>query len=264
MSLNLKLKKLEVSIKACKKILVALSGGVDSAFILKKAVDYLGADNVKALLVSNGLCPLSQIDEAKQFAAELGVDLKIIESEILLDEEFVSNPRNKCYICKTKIFAHCREYAREQKISHICDGTNADDSARERPGMKAAIEARVKHPLRTAKLTKAEIREYAKESGISFWNKPSFSCYATRIEAGIRLDPTDLFLVEEGEKILREAGLEVVRLRLIEGGDTACIVLGPEDHPRFFKDEVREVCTERLQLLGFRKVKLDTVPYGIK
>lgn len=254
-------RKLDALLRGYRRVLIAYSGGIDSSLILKKSVNVLGAENVKALMIYNELFPEQDKKRAEVFASGLGVELKIVDSGILFDEKFLSNSTERCFFCKDRVFALCREEARKQKISYICDGTNIDDAFSDRPGMKAALIFRVKHPLRICGFTKEDIRTAAKQENIEFWNVSSFSCFATRVPHGSQITLEKIEKIKKGENILRNAGVEVFRLRLDAAGQKAKIVLGKNDLENFKTTELLYECCYQLNEIGFESVAVDAVPY---
>lgn len=190
---------------------LAFSGGVDSAYLLYAAGKY-GA-HVTAYYVRTAFQPAFELRDARRLARELGAELKVLELDILEDEALVSNPENRCYFCKKRIFSAIREAALEDGFRLILDGTNASDQAADRPGMKALQELSVRSPLREAGLTKRQIREESRRAGLFTWNKPSYACLATRIPAGTRITRDGLCRTEWAEDYLYSLGFRDLRVR---------------------------------------------------
>ena len=190
---------------------LAFSGGVDSAYLLYAAGKY-GAQ-VNAYYVHTAFQPAFELRDAQRLARELGAELKVLELDILEDETLVSNPANRCYFCKKRIFSAIQQAALEDGFRLILDGTNASDSEADRPGMKALQELSVRSPLREAGLTKQEIREESRRAGLFTWNKPSYACLATRIPAGTRITRDGLCRTEWAEDYLYSLGFRDLRVR---------------------------------------------------
>ena len=190
---------------------LAFSGGVDSAYLLYAAGKY-GAQ-VNAYYVHTAFQPAFELRDAQRLARELGAELKVLELDILEDETLVSNPANRCYFCKKRIFSAIQQAALEDGFRLILDGTNASDSEADRPGMKALQELSVRSPLREAGLTKQEIREASRRAGLFTWNKPSYACLATRIPAGTRITRDGLCRTEWAEDYLYSLGFRDLRVR---------------------------------------------------
>lgn len=208
---------------------LAFSGGVDSAYLLY-AAGKCGA-HVTAYYVRTAFQPAFELRDARRLARELGAELKVLELDILEDETLVSNPENRCYFCKKRIFSAIREAALEDGFRLILDGTNASDSAADRPGMKALQELSVRSPLREAGLTKRQIREESRRAGLFTWNKPSYACLATRIPAGTRITRDGLCRTEWAEDYLHTLGFRDLRVR--QQGNLARVQLPADQMGRF-------------------------------
>ena len=193
------------------KTAVAFSGGVDSAYLLYAATKY--AKEVRAYYVKTAFQPQFELDDALRLASELRADMKIIPLDILADKKIVSNTRSRCYYCKKRIFAAIIEQARLDGFSVLVDGTNASDDVDDRPGMKVLDELSVLSPLRLCGLTKDEIRRLSKEADLFTWDKPGYSCLATRISTGHPITDRLLKRTEEAENYLFSLGLSNFRIR---------------------------------------------------
>lgn len=193
---------------------VAFSGGVDSAYLLYMASIY--GNQVKAYYVKTAFQPEFEYTDAEQLAKELGVDMAVVNEDILCAENIVSNPSNRCYHCKKRIFKAIAAAADADGFSLIIDGTNASDDASDRPGMRALEEMAVRSPLRECGLTKDMIRQKSKEAGLFTWDKPAYACLATRIPTGERITAEKLHRTERAECFLYHLGLRDFRVRTIE------------------------------------------------
>ena len=196
-----------------RRLALAFSGGVDSAYLLCAAVR-AGCD-VRPYYVKTAFQPEFEFADAKRLANELGVEMHVIEKDILSEESVRSNPSNRCYFCKRALFTEIIAAAQRDGYSLLVDGTNASDDADDRPGMRALRELEVRSPLREAGLTKDEIRMLSKEAGLFTWNKPAYACLATRIPTGTEIDKDTLDRIERSEDALRAMGFSDLRVRVM-------------------------------------------------
>lgn len=203
------------------KTALAFSGGVDSAYLLYAAKAY-GADTT-AYYVKTAFQPQFEYEDACRLADELGMPMKTVELDVLADAEVTSNPNNRCYYCKRKIFTAILSAAKDDGYTVVMDGTNASDDVNDRPGMKALSELSVRSPLRECGLTKDMIRELSREAGLFTWNKPAYACLATRIPTGTEITGELLKRTEQAENALNAFGFSDFRIRLM--GDAAKIQL---------------------------------------
>lgn len=210
------------------RVALAFSGGVDSAYLLSEAVDY--AKKVRAYYVKTIFQPDFEWEDAQRLARDLNVDLKVISLDLTGEEKIVSNPPNRCYYCKRRIFSAIQKEAALDGFSVLLDGTNASDQVDDRPGMKVLNELHVLSPLRLCGLTKEEIRHRSKEKGLFTWNKPAYACLATRIPSGQRIQVEDLQQTEMAEDYLFQLGFSDFRVRNLDG--KAKLELREEDLPR--------------------------------
>lgn len=199
------------------KAALAYSGGVDSTYILHEALS-AGAD-VTAYYVKSDFQPQYEFEDAMDMAKELKARVKVINLDILAVPEIASNPVNRCYYCKKAIFGAILDAAAEDGYSVVLDGTNASDSAEERPGMKALRELEVRSPLQECGITKAEVRRRSREAGLKTWDRPAYACLATRVASGEKITAAKLSRVEDVEDALVRFGLVDFRVRTL--GDIA-------------------------------------------
>lgn len=197
-----------------KRAALAFSGGCDSAYLLYAAKRY-GAE-LCAYYVHSPLQPAFELRDAKRLAEELGAELRVLEADVLADENVRRNPAERCYYCKKHIFTAILKAAREDGFFCVIDGTNASDDAADRPGMRALRELQVRSPLRECGITKAQVRALSREAGLFTWNKPAYACLATRIPVGRVIERETLAKIERGEAALADMGFSDLRLR-IEG-----------------------------------------------
>lgn len=216
--------KLDDFFREHNRIALALSGGVDSSYLLYKGLA-CGAE-IKAYFVKSAFQPQFELDDALRTARELGADLKVLSLNILDEDKIKRNPPDRCYHCKKKIFSALAEEAQKDGFWEIMDGTNASDDAEDRPGMKALGEMKVLSPLRLCGITKEEVRAESQKAGLFTWDKPSYACLATRVPAGVPLEYELLERIEKSEKALSEMGYKDFRVRVFDGA--ARIQLRPE------------------------------------
>lgn len=207
-----------------KRVAIAFSGGVDSAYLLY-AAKQAGAD-VCAYYVKSDFQPEFEFEDAKRLAAEQDAKMKVIELDVLSDEAICENPKNRCYFCKNVIFSNILAQAKEDGFTIVADGTNASDDAADRPGMKALKELSVRSPLRECGLTKEAIRKLSKEAGLFTWDKPAYACLATRIPSGERITKEKLVRTELAERYLSTLGFVDFRVRTM--GNSARIQVREE------------------------------------
>ncbi len=206
---------------------VAVSGGVDSAFLLRVAREVLGAERVTALTARSRLATPEELASAEAACRAEGVRQEVVDFEPLEVEGFAANPPERCYLCKRALFGALRERCAESGAGTLMEGTNADDAGDYRPGLRALRELGVRSPLRVAGLGKAAVREFSRRMGLPTWDKPSLACLATRFPHGERLTAEGLARVAEAERRLRGAvpGLRQARVRV--HGNVARIEVEP-------------------------------------
>ena len=207
------------------EVAIAFSGGVDSAYLLYAARKY--AKQVKTYYVKTAFQPQFELDDAKRLAKELGAEMEVLEADILHDPAIMSNPADRCYHCKKKLFSHILKAAQEDEFSVLLDGTNASDDASDRPGMRAIAELSVRSPLRECGLTKDTIRWLSREAGLFTHNKPAYACLATRIPVGEMITAEKLQRTEFAEDYLTALGFRDFRVRSV--GDMAKLQVREEE-----------------------------------
>ena len=247
-----KLDLLRDNLKAYKKLCIAYSGGVDSAFLLTVAYNVLG-ENVIAVLVDSQVLARRDKKEAIDRLEEIGVRYDVINVNPLLSPEFCINSRMRCYYCKKNICQSIREFANRNGIGTVADGQNADDALSEhRPGAKAAKESGVVSPLNDCGFTKEDIRFYSKQLGLATWNKPSNACLATRLPYGFVITEERLAVIEAAEETLRKRGMEGCRVRWHE-------TIARIEAPHCFFEPIlnTQAITGEIKALGFKYVTLD-------
>jgi uncharacterized protein len=193
-------------------VALGFSGGVDSSYLLY-AAHSLGTD-IRAYYAKSAFQPAFELRDALDVAKRIGVGVKVLEADILANDDVAPNPENRCYHCKKVIFGTLVAQARADGASVIIDGTNASDDLGDRPGTAALAEMSVRSPLRECGLTKGDVRRLSKEAGLPNWNKPAYSCLATRVPCGQRLTPELLQRVEGAEAALFAMGFDSFRVRV--------------------------------------------------
>ena len=253
-----KLNNLKKELKDMGKVAIAYSGGVDSNFLLKVAIDTLG-ENVLAITVSAMMHSKRVIKEAIDYAREYDVNHLLYEIDNINLKEFEENGPLRCYYCKKFIFNKIKEIASEHNIKYILDGTNLSDLDDYRPGLKALEELEIISPLKNSKLTKEEIRILSKELNVNTYNKPSFSCLATRIPVNHKITKEKLKMIEEGENFLQDNGFTQYRVRFHE--NIARIEVDKKEIEKFFDYNMIDKINLRFKQIGFKHVTLDLNGY---
>jgi len=239
-------------------LLVAFSGGVDSAFLLVMARQALG-EKVVAATASSIIHPVRETEEAKDFALERGTPHVIFPSEELSIPGFAANSPDRCYLCKQRLFQILLEMAREKDLKHVAHGANLDDLADYRPGFRAAKEAGVIAPLIDAQLGKEEIRFLSKEMGLSTWDRPAMPCLATRFPYGSPITEEKLKMVEDAESFLVEQGFKVVRVR--HHGSVARVEIGRGGMKKIMGEGLGKAIVKEFRKIGFEHVAVDLEGY---
>ena len=255
-SLDNKLDKLRETIRNAESCVVAFSGGVDSTLVLQVAHDVLNNDVFAVTALSESL-PSGELEEAQNLAQVIGARHEVIRTFETSDQSYLANAANRCYFCKTEMYARIGEFAVAKGFKVILDGLNVDDLSDRRPGRAAAIEQGVISPLVEADLTKAEVRELSREFGLPTWDKPALACLSSRIPHGTPITLQSLSQVDRAETFIKTLGVRQVRVR--HQGGTARIEVEPRDFGLVHERESDIAAT--LAQLGFTKVEIDPQGY---
>jgi uncharacterized protein len=252
-----KLKQLREILGGMDKVLVAFSGGADSTFLVKMAIEVLGKEQVIAVTAQSPTYPSWECKESKELALLLGARQVMITTEELDKDDFAANPPERCYFCKEELFSRLVLMAADEGAGFVLDGTNRDDLGDFRPGRKAAQEKGVRSPLLEAGLTKGDIRLFSREMGLPTWNKPACACLSSRFPYGTRITEEKLRQVERGEDYLRSLGFGQYRLR--HHGEVVRIEINREQFP-LMMEKASDVVSA-LKAAGFAYVALDLEGY---
>jgi uncharacterized protein len=252
--LDQKAANLRGSLASSGRLLVAYSGGVDSAFLAWTAHQVLGAQ-MRAVIADSASLARTHLEEALTFAREHGIPVDVVETRELENPEYSRNDAMRCFHCKDELFTVLEQYCSENKFEAIAYGVNADDQGDFRPGQQAARQHRVLAPLLDAALGKNEIRELARQAGLEVWDKPASACLSSRIEYGRAVTPEALQAVERGEEALRALGFRQFRVR--HHGEIVRIEIAGEELPRALTSEMARELASIFKTLGFKFVTLD-------
>jgi len=249
---------LQESLGALGSALVAYSGGVDSAYLAWAARQALG-DRMLAVLADSPSLAEFQKRDAIRFARDFGIPLAVIRTEEFENPDYVKNAPDRCFHCKDELFAKLAAIARERGFAAIIYGVNADDTRDFRPGHRAAAQYGVRIPLLEAGLTKAEIRELARQAGLPVWDRPASACLSSRIPYGTPVTIRNLKQVEDGEDALRQLGFRQFRVR--HHGELVRIEIAPDELPKALDPQMTQIFTEIFKKLGYKYVTLDLEGY---
>ena len=253
-----KLAQLQAIFREMDRALIAYSGGIDSTLVAKVAGDVLGERALAVTANSPSLMP-EDFEDALAQAAQMGIAHKVVETHEMENENYTSNPVNRCYFCKSELHDTLRPLANELGYDYVVDGLNADDLLDYRPGIAAAKERGVRSPLAEVGITKLEVRELSKQLGLPWWDKPSQPCLSSRFPYGELITTEKLHRVGRAERYMRELGYRNLRVR--SDGETARIELMPEEITSFVSSVDLPVVVKAFQDFGFTYVTLDLEGY---
>jgi len=247
--------RLVETLRGMGSVAVAFSGGIDSTVVAQAAHIALGSQGL-AVTANSPSVPRSELAEAKALAERIGIRHIVVQTSEFANADYVRNDGTRCYFCKDELYSRIEDLLPQLGVNVICSGANLDDRGDYRPGLKAAAEHRVRHPLQEAGFTKADVRELARHWGLPTWDKPASPCLSSRLAPGVQVTTERTSRIEAAEAYLKELGLRELRVRLHEG-ELARIEVPAEAISRLADATVRERLAHRFKELGFRYVTLD-------
>jgi len=257
-SVEKKIRVLESLVSDMGSVLIAFSGGVDSSFLLAVAAN-VSCKNAVALMTVSASTPPEDEQLATTLASTLHVQLLKIRHDELAIPQYAANPKNRCYFCKDSLYTICQREAKRLSLKSIADGINLDDLTDYRPGLQAATEYNVKHPLVDAGFTKSDVRQGSRLLGLSTWDRPASPCLASRIPYGNTITEKMLSQIAQGESFLRSLGFTEVRVR--HHGKMARVEIAQRDLALLSSSEVIKTIGGEMTAIGFSVVGLDVGGY---
>lgn len=257
-SLDEKVTQLRQLLAAFDDVVICFSGGVDSGYLLAEAVHVLGDRAIALTAVSASLAP-EEGAAARKLAAGLGARHVLVKTYELDDPRYAANPVNRCYFCKTEVYSKAIKEAAQLGVTHVLDGFNVDDRSDYRPGRHAAKEHGIRSPLDEVGFTKADIREAARLRSLPVWNKPALACLSSRFPYGTTITPSRLTQVATCERVLRERGFAVCRVRYF--GSCARIEVAPDEIARLRDSGLLAEVSAQFRAAGFDDIEVDPEGY---
>jgi len=259
-SVDEKARRLQEILAGYQSVLVAFSGGVDSAYLAIAAQQALGS-RALAVTADSPSYPENHRRLALSIAGSFGLSHEMIRTDELERPEYRANPANRCYFCKDTLYSRLKTLAVERGIAVVIDGNNADDRGDYRPGRQAAREHGVRSPLDDADLTKDEIRSLARAAGLESWNEPASACLSSRVPYGHEVSNEVLRQIEQAEAVVRELGFRIFRVR--HHDTVARLEVARSEMPRALDPDVSAKLTAGLKALGYQYVSLDLQGYRL-
>lgn len=253
--LHAKREHLLALLRGLDSVAVAFSGGIDSTVVAKAAYLALG-DRAVAVTADSASVPRAEIDDAKRLAHQIGIRHRLVQTDEFNDADYVRNDGARCYFCKSELYERIETLLPELEVRYICSGANLDDQGDYRPGLKAAAEHAVRHPLQEAGFTKADVRALARAWDLPTWDKPASPCLSSRLAVGVEVTRERTAMVEAAEVYLRSLGYRECRVRLHEGG-LARVEVPVAELSRLAAPEMRAELVRRFRDLGFQFITLD-------
>jgi pyridinium-3,5-biscarboxylic acid mononucleotide sulfurtransferase len=252
---EVKLARLHDILGATGGVVVAYSGGTDSSLVAAVAARALG-DRALAITAVSPSLPVGEARDARRVAAEIGIRHRTVHTREAENPSYLANGADRCYHCKTELYDVLARVAEESDFPVVVSGANVDDLGDVRPGLRAASEHRVRHPLIEAGMTKDDVRRAARELGVPTWEKPASACLSSRIAHGVTITVDELSKVGRAERVLKELGFRQCRVR-VHGGDLVRIEVEREEVARLADPQTRDQIVSALTSLGYRYVTLD-------
>jgi pyridinium-3,5-biscarboxylic acid mononucleotide sulfurtransferase len=246
------------NLRGLRRVIVAYSGGADSAYLAWAAYRVLGGDAL-AITADSASIPASHKRDAEAFARECGFRHEYIQTREFENPDYVRNDKNRCFHCKDELFRQLEAYANKHGYAHIIYGVNRDDLGDYRPGQRAATIHHVKAPLVEAGLAKAEIRELSRRAGLSTWDRPAAACLSSRVPYGTPVTVQTIRTIEQGEEAVRALGFRQFRVRF--HGELVRIEIAKDELPRALTLQAAQALTQIFKQLGFLYVTLDLEGY---
>jgi uncharacterized protein len=254
-SRNAQRKSLIETLRSYGRAAVAYSGGIDSTVVAQAAYEALGDAAIAVTAVSESLAA-GELEEAQEIAQKIGIRHRVIRTEEFADPNYRRNDSDRCYFCKSELYGRLAGMLNELAVEVIASGANTDDMGDYRPGLRAASEHGVRHPLQECGLNKADVRALARGWGLPTWDKPATPCLSSRVAYGEDPTPERVRMIDQAEQWLRQHGLHVLRVRYHKG-DLARIEVPVDDLPRFVELQLRGELITAFRTLGFKFVTLD-------
>ena len=254
-SRNAQRKALIETLRSYGRAAVAYSGGIDSTVVAQAAYEALGDAAIAVTAVSESLAA-GELEEAQELAQKIGIRHRVIRTEEFADPNYRRNDSDRCYFCKSELYGRLSGMLNELAVEVIASGANTDDMGDYRPGLRAASEHGVRHPLQECGLNKADVRALARGWGLPTWDKPATPCLSSRVAYGEDPTPERVRMIDQAEQWLRQHGLRVLRVRYHKG-DLARIEVPVDDLPRFVELQLRGELVAAFRTLGFKFVTLD-------
>jgi uncharacterized protein len=242
-------------LRSLERVAVAFSAGVDSTFVLKVALETLGPENVVAVTGRSDSLAEGEFEAAHRLAAEMGADHVVLETDEFQDPNYLANPVNRCYFCKTELYTKLDGFIAERGLNAAVNGINADDYADHRPGIQAAREHSVRAPCAEAGLTKADIRALSEQMGLPTFDKPASPCLSSRVQYGEEITPAKLKQIERAESFLRSLGFRECRVR--HHNNLARIEVPTDEIEAISRSDLRAKIDTAFREYGYAYVTLD-------